>query len=102
MPLLGTRGAGSAKGFGLTAGRSISYPFDIEFLVIAGGGGATELVVMVGGGGAGGYRTSTQSITGTQSNYSNSRWSMVDLQGSLPQVQVQMVLILQKYQVQGD
>ena len=52
MPILSSRGAGSAKGFGLTAGGGISYPFDIEFLVVAGGGGA-----QAGAGGAGGYRT---------------------------------------------
>ena len=37
MPILSSRGAGSAKGFGLTAGENI---VNIEFLVIAGGGGA--------------------------------------------------------------
>jgi hypothetical protein len=34
MPLNSTRGAGSAKGFGLTSGRKpTTYPFDIDFLV---------------------------------------------------------------------
>ena len=41
MPILSSRGAGSAKGFGLTSG-GISYPFDIEFLVVAGGGGGAS------------------------------------------------------------
>ena len=35
MPILSSRGAGSAKGFGLTGGKSIAYPFNIEFLVIS-------------------------------------------------------------------
>jgi hypothetical protein len=34
MPLISTIGAASAKGFGFGSGRSISYPFDIEFLVV--------------------------------------------------------------------
>ena len=36
MPLLSTRGAGSAKGFGLTAGES--WDGTVDYLVIAGGG----------------------------------------------------------------
>jgi hypothetical protein len=36
MPLLSTRGAGSAKGFGLTAGAT--WDGLTDFLVIAGGG----------------------------------------------------------------
>ena len=51
MPLNSTRGAGSAKGFGLTAGSN--PPVDFDFLIISGGGGGGG-----GGGGAGGYRTS--------------------------------------------
>jgi hypothetical protein len=59
MPLNSTRGAGSAKGFGLTAG---SKPWDgnnVDYLIVAGGGGGSW-----GGGGAGGFRTFTnQSLT---------------------------------------
>ena len=51
MPILGSFGAGSAKGFGLT-GKSAA-PIDVDYLVVAGGGAGTY-----GGGGAGGYRTS--------------------------------------------
>jgi hypothetical protein len=51
MPLNSTRGAGSAKGFGFTAGAKI---VDVDYLVIAGGGAG----VPFGAGGAGGYRTS--------------------------------------------
>jgi len=52
MPILGSFGAGAAKGFGLTmAGKKIE---GISFLVLAGGaGGGTN---QGGGGGAGGYR----------------------------------------------
>jgi hypothetical protein len=51
MPLNSTRGAGSAKGFGLTSGGL--GPIDVDYLVVAGGGGGQN-----GGGGAGGMRTS--------------------------------------------
>ena len=54
MPALGTRGGGSAKAFGLTAG---SRQVTITYLVIAGGGGGGGN--MGGGGGAGGYLTGT-------------------------------------------
>ena len=52
MPILGSFGAGAAKGFGLTmAGKKIE---GISFFVLAGGaGGGTN---QGGGGGAGGYR----------------------------------------------
>lgn len=54
MPLQSTRGAGSAKGFGLTAGAS--WDGLLDYLIVAGGGaGGTN---NSGGGGAGGYRTS--------------------------------------------
>jgi hypothetical protein len=36
MPLLGSRGGGSAKGFGLTAGGAA--PVNVDYLVVAGGG----------------------------------------------------------------
>jgi hypothetical protein len=52
MPILGSFGAGSAKGYGLTmAGKKIE---GISFLVLAGGGGGGA--GLGGGGGAGGYR----------------------------------------------
>jgi hypothetical protein len=54
MPLNSTRGAGSAKGFGLTAGGN--SPIDFDYLVIAGGGAADGPIS--GGGGAGGVRSS--------------------------------------------
>jgi len=53
MPLLSTRGAGSAKGFGFTAGGSV--PVDFDYLVVAGGGNSGYNGA---GSGAGGYRTS--------------------------------------------
>jgi hypothetical protein len=37
MPILGSRGAGAVKGFGLTSG-GFGAPYDIDFLLIAGGG----------------------------------------------------------------
>jgi hypothetical protein len=52
MPLNSTRGAASAKAFGLTSG---AKTFEVDFLVLAGGGGTG---VSGGGGGAGGLRTS--------------------------------------------
>ena len=54
MPLNSTRGAGSAKGFGFTAGGF--KPTDFDYLVVAGGGGGRG--GLAGGGGAGGLRTS--------------------------------------------
>jgi len=54
MPLLSTRGAGSAKGFGLTVGGN--SPIDFDYLIVAGGGAANGFIS--GGGGAGGVRTS--------------------------------------------
>ena len=62
MPILSSRGAGSAKGFGLTSGRVKLQTYSADFLVIAGGAGGD----LGGGGGAGGYRTSTQTITGSK------------------------------------
>ena len=51
MPLLSTRGAASARGFGFQGGGG---PYSIDYLVVAGGGGGGGFG---GGGGAGGYRT---------------------------------------------
>jgi hypothetical protein len=63
MPLNSTRGAGSAKGFGLTAGAAA--PVDIDFLVVAGGGsGGGREGGGGGGGGGGGFRTVTRTIKG--------------------------------------
>ena len=56
MPILGSFGAGSARGFGETAGSA--PPYEIIMLVVAGGG--TGAGIGGAGGGAGGYRTSTQ------------------------------------------
>lgn len=58
MPLLGTRGSLSAKGFGFSNHGRV--PYNLEFLVIAGGGsGGTN---GGSGAGAGGYRASTQFV----------------------------------------
>ena len=66
MPLNSTRGAGSAKGFGLTAGGFKEYALDI--LVVAGGGAARGCGCRGAGGGAGGYRLFTSQLTkGVQS-----------------------------------
>jgi hypothetical protein len=67
MPLLGSRGAGSAKGFGLTAGGV--KPVDFDYLVVAGGGGGFG--GLGGGGGAGGLRTSFPGGTKTTINKKN-------------------------------
>jgi hypothetical protein len=50
MPLLSTRGGGSAKGFGFGATKPT---ISVDYLIVAGGGSAGS-----GAGGAGGYRTS--------------------------------------------
>jgi len=55
MPILGSRGAGSASAFGLTSGSGLAY--DLTSLVVAGGGGASFAA-----GGAGGYRTSLDEV----------------------------------------
>jgi hypothetical protein len=54
MPILSTRGAGSARGFGFGGGKAAPVSFD--YLVVAGGGG--NGIYSSGGAGAGGYRTS--------------------------------------------
>jgi hypothetical protein len=53
MPVLSTRGAGSAKGFGFGGGKSA---VNFDYLVVAGGG--SNGAYGCGGSGAGGYRTS--------------------------------------------
>jgi hypothetical protein len=56
MPLLGTIGAASARGFGRGGGPK---KFGVSYLVLAGGGAASaENPNGFGGGGAGGYRIS--------------------------------------------
>jgi hypothetical protein len=56
MPILGSRGAGSASAFGLTSGAA---KIELDYLVVAGGGaGGGPDYPHEGGGGAGGYRTS--------------------------------------------
>ena len=54
MPILGTKAAGSATAFGLTAGGGVAL--EVDYLLVAGGGagGSTP----GGGGGGGGFRTS--------------------------------------------
>jgi len=64
MPLIGTFGAGSAKGFGLTSGGGV--PFDVQYLVVAGGGSGG--LQAAGGAGAGGYRLNTGETSGGQSS----------------------------------
>jgi len=58
MPLFSTRGAGSAKGFGLTSGAG---PFNVDYLVVAGAGSSAR--DNTGGGGAGGFRFSNQTFS---------------------------------------
>ena len=58
MPLFSTRGAGSAKAFGLTSGAG---PFDVDYLVVAGAGSSAR--DNTGGGGAGGFRFSNQTFS---------------------------------------
>lgn len=53
MPILGSFGAGSSRGFGLTSG---SKELDFDYLVVA--GGAAGIGGLSGGGGGGGFRTS--------------------------------------------
>jgi len=53
MPLLGTKGAASARGFGFT-GQIVLPPYAIEFLLVA--AGATTGGVYLGGKAAGGQR----------------------------------------------
>jgi hypothetical protein len=54
MPIIGSFGAGSARGFGFSGGGF--KPTDFDYLVVAGGGGGRGDIG--GGGGAGGLRTS--------------------------------------------
>lgn len=60
MPLIGTFGAGAGRAFGLTAGGG--FPFNVEYLVIAGGGAGG--LQAGGGAGAGGYRLNTGETSG--------------------------------------
>jgi hypothetical protein len=76
MPILGSRGAGSASAFGLTSGGGVPIA-SVEYLVIAGGGagggyppGGPSTSVGGGGGGAGGYRTGTDTDLVTLVEYS--------------------------------
>ena len=64
MPLLGTFGAASAKGLGLTSGGGV--PFDVKYLVVAGGGSGG--LQAAGGAGAGGYRLNTGETSGGSSS----------------------------------
>ena len=56
MPLLGSRGAASSRGFGLQ-GSGGPGPYEVSWLVVAGGAAGSNL--SGGAGGAGGYRTGT-------------------------------------------
>ena len=65
MPIKGSFGAGSARGFG-SGGLSPLEPFNANILVVGGGGGASG--GQGGGGGAGGYRFNTSyAIAGSTS-----------------------------------
>ncbi len=63
MPLIGTFGAGAGRAFGLTAGGG--FPFNVQYLVIAGGGAGG--LQAGGGAGAGGYRLNTGETSGGSS-----------------------------------
>jgi hypothetical protein len=98
MPLLGSFGAGSSRGFGLTAGGG-GPPYTINFLVVAAGGGGGGTVG--GGGGGGGFRTSTQAdiksqkvITATVGAGSTSKGtnSSVVSAGALEQVKLEVLV----------
>jgi hypothetical protein len=54
MPIIASRAAGSARGFGFQGGKG---PYEVTWLVVAGGCAGSNL--SGGAGGAGGYRTST-------------------------------------------
>jgi len=76
MPINSTRGAGSAKGFGFTAGAKL---VEIDYLVVAGGGAGGAGYGGGGGGGAGGYvefyvntPIATSTIIGAGGNGGNS------------------------------
>jgi len=80
MPLNSTRGAGSAKGFGLTAGGAVID--NISFLVLGGGGGGG--LIQGGGGGAGGYRLSNPDDAPEQSGGNSSQEGQLKLAVGLP------------------
>ena len=60
MPILGSFGAGSAKGFGFSGGAALIE--GVDFLIVAGGGGGRNQ--SGAGGGAGGYVATTPEGTG--------------------------------------
>lgn len=76
MPLNSTRGAGSAKAFGFTAG---SKPISVQYLVIAGGGGGGSWAG--GGSGAGGYRLN---VPGETSGGNSPAESALELKAGIP------------------
>jgi hypothetical protein len=76
MPLLSTRGANSAKGFGLTAG---AKKISVQYLILAGGGGGGTHAG--GGGGAGGYRLN---VPGETSGANSSAEPSLELAAGLP------------------
>ena len=76
MPLLSTRGAGSARGFGFAGG---SKPISVQYLVIAGGGGGGSWAA--GGSGAGGYRLN---VPGETSGGNSPAESALELKAGIP------------------
>ena len=80
MPIIGSIGAGSGRGFGLTAGGA--GPIALQYLVIAGGGGGgsrggSSAGIGGGGGGAGGYRNSFSTENSGASNCTESSVELV-------------------------
>ena len=59
MPIIGSKGAGSASGLGGIGGAAPGAPYSASYLVIAGGGPGwySGQAQESGGGGAGGYRS---------------------------------------------
>ena len=54
MPILGSFGAGAAKGFGFSG--ASGTPYNVQYLIVGGGGGSNS-GYGGGGGGGGGFRT---------------------------------------------
>ena len=64
MPLFGSFGAASGRGFGFTSGGQ--GPYDVDYVVVAGGGNSGNSSYAFGtnpGAGAGGYRVSYNSAS---------------------------------------
>ena len=67
MPTLGTRGGGSARGFGF-GGKSA---FAASYLIVAGGGAAAQ-----GGGGAGGVLSGTTTLAPGTATHAIPSWTI--------------------------